>query len=274
MSGRVLTVAESDSCGAAGLQADVKTIMALGGYATTSIAAVTSQNTHGIAHLHTLEPWFVAQQLRITLEDIGAEAIKTGILVNADIVNAVGDVLDDYREKNIPVIVDPSIIARQGEQLMDDAAITVLKRRLFIRASVLTPNIREAELLTGMTIRDMDHMRHATRMLRTLGAETVLLKAGAINGKATYLVASEGEERVYERLMIDTKHTLGAGTTLAAAIAVSLAQKMEIFTAIERGLDFMHQAILHAPDFGTTAGPVNHACTIDRRARLPNARKA
>ena len=260
MPGRVLTVAESDSCGAAGIQADIKTILALGGYAMTALSAVTSQNTNGIAHMETLEPWFVEQQMRITLENIGAGAIKTGILVNAGIVNAVGDVLDSYQHEDIPVVVDPSIIARRGEHLMNEEAIATLKRRLFIRATILTPNLREAELLTGMTIRDIDDMRHATTMMRTLGADTVLLKAGTtISDKALYLVATEDDECIYERAMVNSSNTLGAGATLASAIAVSLSQKMDVFAAVERGLDFMHQAILHAPNFGTAAGPINHA---------------
>ena len=267
MSGKVLTVAESDSCGAAGLQADTKTILALGGYAMTAVSAVTSQNTNGIAHLHTLEPWFVEQQMRVVLEDIGANAIKTGILVNSEIVNAVGDVLDSYRDHGIAVVVDPSIIARRGEQLMDETAIATLKRRLFIRSTVLTPNKREAELLTGMAIRDIDDMRHAASMMRTLGAETVLLKAGeAASGKAVYLLATESDERIYERPMIATKRTLGAGATLASAIAVSLSQKMDIITAVERGLDYMHHAMLYARDYDTEAGPMNHAFAIEKNA--------
>ena len=273
MPGRVLTVAESDSSGAAGIQADIKTILALGGYAMTAISAVTSQSTKGITHLQALEPQFVAQQMRVTLEDLGAGAIKTGLLANTDIVNAVGDVLEDYRAKNIPIVVDPSIIARRGEQMMDEQAIATLKRRLFVQTTVLTPNLHEAELLTGMTIRNIDDMHHATRMLRTFGVETVLLKAGqALNDKASYLVATESEERVYERPIINTKHTLGAGATLSSAIAVSLSQKMDIFAAIDRALDFMHQAILRAPDFGTVPGPMNHAFAIDKRARPPQGR--
>jgi hydroxymethylpyrimidine/phosphomethylpyrimidine kinase len=271
---RVLAVAESDSCGAAGIQADIKTILALGGYAMTALSAVTSQNTNGIAHLHALEPWFVEQQMRITLEDIGAEAIKIGLLVNTGIVNAVSNVLDDYQGKNIPVVINPAIVARDGKKLMDDDALAALKRRLFIRAAVLTPNTRSAELLTGMTIRDMEDMRHAAAMLRTLGAENVLLRAGGAGNKAAiYLLATDGGEKIFERPLASAKHLLGEGATLASAIAVGLAQKMDIFAAIERALDFTHQAIMSAPRFVTSsgAGPVNHACLIEKPARKSQA---
>ena len=267
MSGRVLAVAESDSIGASGIQADIKTVLALGGYATAAITAVTAQNTKGIERLQMLEAAFVAQQMRVVLNDIGTDAFKIGVLVTEDIVNAVGDVLDEYYGKNIPVVVDPSLVARNGSQLMNELAIASVKRRLFLRTTILTPNKREAELLTGMTIRDLDDMRHAADMMRTLGAETVVLKAGqAISDKILYLVATADEERIYERPMLSTPHTLGAGSTLASAIAISLAQKMGVFPAVERALDFIHQAILHAPDFGTEAGPVNHAFDIEKNS--------
>jgi hydroxymethylpyrimidine/phosphomethylpyrimidine kinase len=260
---RVLTVAESDSCGAAGIQADIKTILALGGFAMTALTAVTAQNTKGIAHLQALEPPFVEQQMRLGLEDIGAEAIKIGLLVNAGIINAVGNVLDDYQGKDIPVVINPAIVARDGKKLMDDVALAALKRRLFIRAAVLTPNMRSAELLTGMTIRDMESMRHATAMLRTLGAENVLLRAeGTSAATAIYLLATEEGEKIYERKTPAARHILGAGATLASAITVSLAQKMDIFAAVERAIDFTHEAIHNAPSFATTsgAGLLNHAC--------------
>lgn len=261
MTGRLLTVAESDSCGASGVQADIKTILALGGYATIALSAVAARDTNGTADLHALDPRFVEQQMRLALEDIGTDAIKTGFLPEATIINAVGTVLDEYQGRNIPVVVDPSILDRNGEQLINEEAIAALKRRLLIRAALLTPNLREAEILTGMTIKDMDDMRRAANMLRTLGAETVLLKSWKHSDeKAVYLLATEGGERIYERKMINSKHTLGAGTTLASAIAFNLTQKMDIFTAVERGIDYMQNAILHTLGFSANleAGPINH----------------
>lgn len=267
MSSRVLTVAESDSCGASGIQADIKTILALGGYATTAISAVTAQDTNGIDYTHILDAEFVAHQMRMVLEDIGADAIKTGMLMNEPIINAVADVIDEYCHKHIPIIIDPAIIDRKGMPLIDDGAISALKRRLLVCATVLTPNNREAELLTGMHVRDLDDMRHVTDMMRTFGVENVVLKAGqAVSNKVLYLVATMDEERVYERPMLKTRHTLGAGCTLASALAISLAQGMEIFSAVERSLDFLHQAILHAPGFGSGSGPMNHAFDIEKHS--------
>lgn len=271
MSGRVLTVAESDSCGSMGIQADIKTILAMGGYATTALTAVTSQDTACIKSMQVLSPEFVVEQMRAVIDDIGTDAIKTGILMTEPIINAVADVLDDLQSKNIPVVIDPAIVARNGDKFLNDGAIAALKRRLFIRATVLTPNKKEAELLTGMTIRDLDDMRHATDMMRTLGVETVVLKAGqAVSDKVLYLVATADEERIYERPMLDTGHTLGAGGTLGSAIAISLAQGTTVFQAVERALDFMHQAILHAPGFGGKAGPMNHAFDIERHSTFFN----
>lgn len=271
MSGRVLTVAESDSSGASGIQADIKTILALGGYAATALSAVSAPGAAGIKHIHALDPSFVAQQMRAALEDIGADAIKTGNLINENIVNAVADVLDEYQEKNIPLVVDPSMVARNGWCFMDEPVIGAMKRRLFARTTVLTPNKREAELLTGMNIRGLDDMRHAAGMMRTLGAETVVLKGGQAAGdEVIYLVATAGEERIYERTMLKTRNTLGAGYTLASAITIGLAQNFGIFPAIERALDFMHQAILHAPVSGSGAGPLNHAFDIERHLSFFN----
>ena len=267
MTGRVLTVAESDATGSAGIQADIKTILALGGYATTAISGVLVQNTKGIIRACPMDPDFVAEQMRVVLDDIGTDAIKIGYLMNEAMINAVADVLDENLDKKYPIIVDPSIVTRNGQVLVDEPAIAAWKRRLYVRASVLTPNLREAEVLTGMHIRDIDDMRHAADMMRTLGAAHVVLKAGqAASGKAVYFIADDEEELVYERPMIDTTHTLGAGCTLSAAIAISIAQGMKVSDAVARSLDFMHQAMLNAPGFGETAGPMNHAFDIEKHS--------
>lgn len=263
MTGRVLTVAESDTSGSAGIQADIKTVLALGGYAATAVSCLQVRDT-----IKPLDADFIAAQMRAVLADIGADGIKVGFLCNASQVNAVADVLDDIQSKRLPVVVDPSIVARGGNVLVDDEAIATWKRRLYIRATVLTPNLQEAEILTGLHIRDIDDMRHAADMMRTLGVETVILKGGrqAVSGKLVYFIAGEKDELVYERPAVDTRHTLGAGCTLSAALAISLAQGMSVHAALERALDFMHQAILHAPGFGGHAGPMNHAFDIEKHS--------
>ena len=267
MTGRVLTVGESDAGGSSGIQADVKTILALGGYATTAVSAVQVQDAGGAVKSCAMSPDFVAEQMRVVLSDIGTDGVKIGFLPCADAIDAVADVLDAHQDRKWPVVVDPCLVARSGEALVGEHDIAAWKRRLYVRSTVITPNLREAEMLTGMHIRDIDHMRHAADMMRTFGVENVVLKAGqAVSGKVVYFIATGGEELVYERPMIDTRHTLGAGCTLSSAIAISLAQGMRIYTAVERALDFMHQAILHAPGFGGHAGPMNHAFEIEKHA--------
>ena len=244
MIGRILSVSESDSSGAAGIQADIKTVLALGGYATTAVTCVLAQSTKGAASSRVMEPAFVVEQMRAVLNDIGTDAIKVGFLNNRQMIDAVADVLDEYQNKNIPVVIDPSIVLRNGQVLVDELAVAAWKRRLYIRATVLTPNLREAEVLTGMHIKDIDAMRHATDMMRTLGVENVVLKAGqAISDKLVYFVANDDGEKVYERPRIDTGNTLGAGGTLSTAIAVSLAQGLNIHEAVERSLDYLQRAM-------------------------------
>lgn len=266
MAGRVLTIAESDSSGGSGIQADVKTILALGGYATTAITGITAQNSQGIDQFQIVDPLLVAAQMESVLKDIGTDAVKTGILNNLVAVEAVADVLDRYAARPLPVVVDPSLVDRADALLVDEMTIATLKRRLLVRADVLTPNIAEAEYLTGVKLRDIDAMRHAAVMLRTLGAENIVLKAGRVFSQSElYLVVTDQDERIYERPQVSTPHTAGAGCTIASAIAVSLAQGLPIFTAVERALDFLHQAILHAPGFGAGCGPMNHAFAIERQ---------
>ncbi len=263
MSGRVLAVAESDSSGGAGIQADIKTILAFGGYASTAVSSVVAQNTNGIVASHIMDSAFVAQQMRVILEDIGTDVIKTGILGNEAIINAVSDVLDEVQHDGYKVLIDPSVVSRTGQSLLDSDTIATLKRRLLVRASVLTPNRWEAELLTGVKIKDLDDMRHATEMMITFGADAVVLKAGQLTGKEVVtLVVSDGIEEVIESPMINTRHTHGAGCTLSAGIAVALAQGSPLLTAVERSLDFLNRAIETAPLYGSGVGPINHAHSV------------
>lgn len=266
MAGRVLTVAESDSSGGSGIQADIKTILALGGYATTAVTGITAQNTREIKSFQTIDPLMVADQMRAVMQDIGTDAIKTGVLNSEIIVDAVADVLDECQNDDIFVVIDPSLVSHTGEILVDDGTIAAIKRRLLIRAHMLTPNVKEAEHLTGMTLHDLDDMRHAASMLRSLGVETVVLKCGPVlSNKELYLIAYEGGERIYERPQVNTQHTLGAGATLASALAVSMAQGLPLFPAVERALEFLHQAMQHAPGYGAGRGPMNHAFLIERQ---------
>lgn len=263
---RILVIAESDLKGAGGIQGDVKTILALGGYAMTAISYLAAPGPGEAATANHVDPLFVAEQMRSILRDVEVDGIKIGFLDNEKTIDAVADVLDAARDKNIPVVIDPSIVSRSGAALVDEKAIAAWKRRLYIHAKILTPNKQEAELLGVMKIHDTDDMRHAADMMRTIGVENVVLKGGQVeSGKELYFVASHEEERIYQRPTIETPHTLGAGSAFSSAIALNIAKGMDVFSAVEHALDFLHQAILHSTGFGDKAGPINHAFDIQRR---------
>lgn len=262
MKGRVLIVAGSDSSGGAGIQADIKTVTALNGYAATVVTALTAQNTNGVEDIHDVPASFVKKQMRVTLEDIGADCIKTGMLHSKSVIDAVCDVIDDMAE-HVPVVVDPVMVAKGGATLLEPSAAQALKARLILRATVLTPNIPEAEVLTGRTISTVDDMRRAAEMLMTLGAKAVLVKGGHLDDDLiTDVLVHDGSERLFEGSRIDTRHTHGTGCTLASAIAAGLAQNIELETAVERARDYVRKAIESAPGIGSGHGPLNHAHTV------------
>lgn len=262
---RVLVVSGSDPSGAAGIQGDVKTILALGGYATTAISSLAEPGAEDLATA-PIDPEFIADQMRVALAGAPTDAIKIGFLESEAAVNAVSDVLDEIRMKNIPMVVDPSILSRSGKILVDEKALAAWKRRLYIHARILAPNLKEAEALGVMKIHDIDDMRAAADMMRSLGVENVLLKGGqAESGKELYFVATADEERIYERETLDTKHTMGAGSAFSSALAMNLAKGMNVFDAVEYALDFLNQAILHSTGYGESAGSINHAFDIQSR---------
>jgi hydroxymethylpyrimidine/phosphomethylpyrimidine kinase len=261
MKGRVLVVAGSDSGGGAGIQADIKTIAALGGYAATAVTALTAQDTHGVHGVSPVAPEFVAQQMKLTLEDIGADCVKTGMLVSAAVVTAVSDVLD--ASDPVPLVVDPVMAAKSGSPLLEVSARQALKARLVLRATVLTPNLPEAEILTGMTIGSFEEMRHAGEMLLSLGPRYVLLKGGHMPGPVVrdLLVHESGViELVFPR--IDSTNTHGTGCTLASGIAAGISQGLDVPAAVERARAYVQEAIRTAPGYGAGFGPLNHGHTV------------
>ncbi|MGA8552509.1 MAG: bifunctional hydroxymethylpyrimidine kinase/phosphomethylpyrimidine kinase [Stellaceae bacterium] len=259
MHGRVLIVAGSDSGGGAGIQADIKTVTMQGAYAATAITALTAQNTEGVFGVLPIPPQFIRQQIEVVLDDIGADAIKTGMLHDAAVIEAVAAVLQE-RASGIPLVVDPVMVAKGGAQLIDPDAIGALKRRLITRATVLTPNLPEAETLCGLSIGDVAAMRHAGEMLLALGCRAVLVKGGHLPGDTVsdVLVTTTGS-RIWESARIDTRHTHGTGCTLASAIAAGLAQGRDIESAVDRARDYVRQAIASAPGLGRGHGPLDHA---------------
>lgn len=263
MTARVLIVAGSDSGGGAGIQADVKTVTALGGFATTAITALTAQNTRGVEGVVGVEPAFIQQQMHAVLDDIGTDVVKTGMLHNAEVIDAVSDIIDEL-DPSIPIVVDPVMVSQSGSSLLDPNSVQTLTRRLSLRASVMTPNIPEAEKLTGMTIRDIDGMLQAAAMLHTIGPKAVLLKGGHMQGGDTVsdILASEEGIETFESPRIETPHVHGTGCTLASAIATSLAQGMGVKDSVLRARAYLHEAIRTNPGLGGGQGPVNHGHTF------------
>jgi len=262
MKGRVLIVAGSDSGGGAGIQADIKAVTALGGFAMTAITALTAQNTLGVQGVFPIPADFIRQQMRVVLDDLGADAIKTGMLATAEVIGAVADELTALGRR-VPVVIDPVMVAKGGHRLLDGGAVSALLDRLLPLADVLTPNRPEAEALTGLEIRDLDGMRIAGRMLLDRGAGAVLMKGGHLEGDAvTDLLVTPAGESCFTGSRIDTPHTHGTGCTLASGIAAGLAQGLPVPDAVGRARRYVECAIRTAPGYGKGHGPLNHAHTV------------
>lgn len=262
MGGRVLIIAGSDSGGGAGIQADLKTVTALGGYAATAVTALTAQNTRGVFGVLDIAPDFIAQQISLVLDDIGADCIKTGMLHNSAVIETVVSILEDLAP-DTPLVVDPVMVAKGGESLLEPLAQETLSRHLVPRATIITPNVPEAEVLSGVVIHSPNDMRKAARHLLALGPEAVLLKGGHLQGEIVPdLLVFQDREEDFVMPRLDTKHTHGTGCTLASAIAVGLAQGMALDAAVRRALFYVHEAIRSAPGLGHGRGPLNHGHTV------------
>jgi hydroxymethylpyrimidine/phosphomethylpyrimidine kinase len=258
---RVLIVAGSDSSGGAGIQADIKTVTALGAYAMTAITAVTVQNTMGVSDVHAVPSKTVARQMEAVLSDIGADAIKTGMLASAGIVEAAADVLARYDA--IPLVVDTVMIAKGGSALVDASGIEAMKRLLLPRATLITPNAPEAAKLTGLDVETPEDLVHAGKMLKDMGARAVLVKGGHLKGDSVtdVLVEADGVH-LFRSERITNLSTHGTGCTLASAIATALAQGFFLEAAVTRARSFVQGAIRTGLPFGRGTGPVNHLHAI------------
>ncbi len=252
---RVLTIAGSDSGGGAGIEADIKTISALGGYACTAITAVTAQNTTGVYGVHVLPAEFVTLSIATVLGDIGADAIKIGMLGEPEIVEAVAQALPE----TIPLVLDPVMIATSGTQLLSPAALAVLRTRLIPRATLVTPNLPEAAALTGRAPVSMADAEAAGRAILAKGAKAVLVKGGHAAGEMVTDVLVQPERVDYfthPRIMGVGGH--GTGCTLAAGIATGLAQGLPLAAAVARARRYLQSALAASPGFGKGAGPLWH----------------
>lgn len=262
IAGRVLIVAGSDSGGGAGIQADIKSVTALGGYAMTAITALTAQNTEGVFGVHEVPVAFLRQQMELVIDDIGVDSVKTGMLHSSPVIETVCDILDTLAP-SVPVVIDPVMVAKGGHPLLEPSAMGVLKNRLIARATVLTPNLPEAEILTGLSIRDEDDMKRAADLLLSFGARAVLLKGGHMDSHDVMdLLASEDGIEVIRGPRIQTRHTHGTGCSLASAIACGLAQGLSLPRAIRRARAYVLTAIGTAPGWGRGHGPLNHVHTV------------
>jgi hydroxymethylpyrimidine/phosphomethylpyrimidine kinase len=266
MHGRILVVAGSDSGGGAGIQADIKTITALNAFAMTAITALTAQDTIGVHGIYDVSAAFVAQQIAVVLADLGADAVKTGMLPTAPIIDAVAETLAG-NASGLPLVVDPVMMAKSGDSLISDDAAAALKRALIPGAAVLTPNLPEATLLVGRSIRTVADMIAAGDDLMALGARHVLLKGGHLAGDRVcdLLFGPEGTQR-FESARIDSTDTHGTGCTLASGIAAGLAQGLTVPHSVARARAYVIDAIRTAPRFGAGHGPMNHSHPLDRRA--------
>jgi hydroxymethylpyrimidine/phosphomethylpyrimidine kinase len=255
---RLLIIAGSDSSGGAGIQADIKTASAFGVYAMTAITAITAQNTKGVTAVQEMSPAIVREQIIACLKDIGADAIKTGMLANAAIVKVVAETLRQYAQ-NIPLVVDPVMVSTSGASLLKPNAEKALIKELFPLATLVTPNLPEAKKLTGLHRTDRKSLRAAADQIRAMGAEAALIKGGH-SSKATIddvLVWKYGED-IFGFPRIKTKHTHGTGCTLASGIACGLAKGYPLSVAVAKAREYVQAAIASAPGFGKGHGPLNH----------------
>jgi hydroxymethylpyrimidine/phosphomethylpyrimidine kinase len=260
MQGRVLIVAGSDSGGGAGIQADIKTVTALGGYAATAITALTAQNTLGVHDVVAVDPGFVAEQMEVVLGDIGADAIKTGMLLSSPIIQTVARVCARWAT-SIPIVVDPVMIAKGGRELLFADARAALIEDLLPLAALLTPNLPEAEALSGVRISGRSDMEAAADRLLAMGAAAVLVKGGHLSGDRVFdlLRTADGAQDWFESERIATRATHGTGCTLASAIAASIAEGFTLRDSVARSRLYVQEAMRSASGFGQGHSPLNHA---------------
>lgn len=257
---RVLSIAGSDSGGGAGIQADLKTFSALGCYGMTAITALTAQNTCGVRAIHAVPPQMLRDQIDAVMEDIGADAVKIGMLHSPEIVQTVAQAIDRHAMQH--VVFDPVMVATSGAVLIDNAAIEVLVRELFGRAAVITPNLDEAALLVGYPLGSKHDMERAALDLLAKGARAVLLKGGHLPGhNVTDLLLSAGGEKLWmEAPRIDSPNTHGTGCTLSSAIAAYLALGASLPDAVQQARNFVREALQAGAQVrtGKGSGPLNH----------------
>ena len=259
---KVLVIAGSDSSGGAGIQADIKTITALGSYAMTAITAVTSQNTVGINSIIPIPTNVISKQIEFTSKDIKPDAIKIGMLHSESVIKTVLKSLNKINVKK--VILDPVMVAKGGQRLVDKKSIEVLKKNLLKKVTLITPNIPEAEVLSGMTIKTIEDMIYATKKIHILGVKNVLIKGGHLETKKIHdVLLTNNKIKIFNSKKIITKNTHGTGCTLSSAITTFYSCGKTLKKSCELGINYVNHAIMTAPNYGKGHGPINHINNIE-----------
>ncbi len=255
-----LTIAGSDSCGGAGIQADIKTMTANGVYAMSAITALTAQNTTGVTGIMEVTPDFLRLELDTVITDIRPDAVKIGMVSSSELIKVISETLKKYELKN--VVVDPVMVATSGARLISEDAVGTLKECLLPLASVITPNIPESEVLAEMEIRSAEDMITAARKISDSYGIAVLCKGGHNLNDANDLLYRDGSYRWFEGKRINNPNTHGTGCTLSSAIASNLAKGMDLDTAVEKAKNYISGALSAMLDLGAGSGPMNHAFAI------------
>ena len=259
---KILIIAGSDSSGGAGVQADIKTVTALGSYAMTAITAVTSQNTTGVKSIASITPREISKQIEFTAKDIKPDAIKIGMLHSVKVINAVIKSLNKIKVKKI--ILDPVMVAKGGTKLINNSSIKILKSKLIKKVSLITPNIPEAEILTKIKISSTDDMIYAAKALMHLGAKNVLIKGGHLKSRIMQdIFINKNEMLTFKNKKIYTKNTHGTGCTLSSAIATYYSCGKTLKKSCEMAIKYVNHSIGTGPRYGKGHGPINHLSTIN-----------
>lgn len=258
---KILIIAGSDSSGGAGIQADIKTVTALGSYAMSAITAVTAQNTTGVKSIAPISPKEIYNQIIFTSKDIRPDAIKIGMLHSTGVIKYVIKSLDNIKIKNI--VLDPVMVAKGGTKLIDNKAIELLKTKLIKKAILITPNIPEAEILTKTKIRNKEDMIYAANKLMEFGAKNVLIKGGHLKSKFVQdILVNKVEIKIFNSKRYKTINTHGTGCTLSSAITTFLSCGKPIKKSCELGIKYVNSSIKFNPNYGKGHGPINHLNTI------------
>jgi len=265
---KVLTIAGSDSGGGAGIQADLKTILSLGGYGMSAVTALTAQNTLGAHAIKLVDPKFVAKQIDVVLSDIGADCVKTGMLGNGDIVNAVADQLVKHKIEKL--VVDPVILSKTNSVLLDGSGQKAVVERLFPICYLLTPNIPEAEIFFGKEIKGVSDMKKAAKKLQKMGPKYVLIKGGHLKDAPVDVLHDGLQDYEFQTLRVRTRHTHGTGCTLSAAISTLLAGGMPVMECIDKAKRHIYRALRFSLGIGKGIGPLNHYASIAREIARTN----